>query len=399
MGFKIKITIVLALFLYKSWAQDAAIEERFSGRCSNLTVYETLDYISSLTRARFAYSSLSIDENLKVSFGFENVTLTGLLEKLHEHTGLKSTVFGNQVLLKREIIKSKNFVIAGSIVEQDSITPVSYATVSVTGKQIGAVSDLHGKFELELKDENLSDTLLFSFMGYEPVKMSVSNYRQLKESIIILKVIFFDVPPARISTRDFKKVNIGNSKNIPSGSLYMDTNGQQSALLVENDKNAEGIILTLNYYLSSNGNTDAPFRVRLYSVDTISGGPGVDLIKEMIVVKPDIKKGWYSINIRKFDIKVPENGFFIAMEGVFPNEFDFYTGDDGFIDLSGGDQVAENDVPASIIYGQRLGYSRNKKDKNNTWHYSLSHTWFQLKKQPFGILVSADILIRKNKRH
>jgi hypothetical protein len=396
---KIKITILIALFTYKSWPQTDINLAAFNGRCTNLTIQETLEYISNLTGIRFAYSSVSIDDNQRISLSFENATLENLLNKLCTIAGLKYSKIGNQVLLKKEIPGSTKFILTGNIVEQDSITPISYATVSLTGKQKGTVSDINGLFEIEISNENLSDTLLFSFMGYESLKIPVADYQLFNDNLIVLKETVFEIAPAKISSRDFKKINMGNNRNIPSGSLYMDTNGQQVALFVENEKKVNGKILCLNYYLSSSGNTDAPFRVRLYSVDTVSGSLGDDLIDDMIVVKPDIKKGWYSVDVRKLDIMVPENGFYIAMEGVFPNDYDFYAGDGDFVDLTTGDKEMETDVPVSIIYGQRLGYSRRRKDKDNTWHYSLSHTWFQLKKQPFGIMVSADIQIRRKKRH
>ncbi len=390
---------MFALFTYNSWAQIANIQAEFNGSCTNATIPKALEYISNLTGVRFAYTSLSIDTLQKISFTFKSASLNTILDKIYETTGLKYKLFGNQVLLRKEVQTSKKLILSGNIVEKDSITPVSYATVSLAGKQTGAVSDIDGWFEFELTDENLRDTLLFSFMGYEPVTIPVEDYLKRKKNLITLKENVFEIPPVHISSRDFKKISMGNDRNIPAGSLYMDTNGQQAALFVENDKNVVGKILAINYFLSSHGNTDAPFRVRLYSVDTTNGSPGVDLIQQLIVVKPDIRRGWYSIDIRKFDINVPANGFFIAMEGVFPNDYDFYTGNEDFVDLSDGDREADEDAPTSIIYGQRLGYSRNRKDKNNTWHYSLSHTWFQLKKQPFGIMVSADVQIRKKKRH
>ncbi|MFO7656578.1 MAG: carboxypeptidase-like regulatory domain-containing protein [Bacteroidales bacterium] len=390
---------MLTLLTYNLWAQNAFTGASYSGNCENLTVKETLEYISRLTGARFAYTSLAINEKQLVNFSFENASLTELLEKLHQHTGLIAAFFGNQILLKREISEPKRYLLSGTILEEDSLTPVSYASVTLKDKVFGAVSDMHGRFEIELTDENINDTLTFSMMGYETGSIPVIQYVQHKDNCVVLKKAIYEIPSVKIFSRDFKIVTYGNRKNIPAGSLYMDTNGQQAALLIENSSGIDGKILSLNYYLSSGGNTDAPFRVRLYTVDTATGGPGEDLIEEMIVVKPDVKRGWYEVDIRKFNIAIPEKGCFIAMEGVFPNDYDFYTGDDDFIDLTGGDQVVEDDVPASIIYGQRLGYSRNRKDKNNTWHYSLSHTWFQLKKQPFGIMVSADVQVRKNKRN
>ena len=390
---------MITIFINISKAQSVEIQKVFDCRFYNLSIVESLNYISNLTGIRFAYTANTVNDSVRVNLEIENASISDLLDKFCKNAGLRYTNFGNQVLLKKNVSSSPKYKIQGIIAEAESASPVSYATISIPNTLTGCISDINGLFELELKQENLEDTLTFSSMGYERKFIPVKEFIQYKDKVVYLKEITYEIPPAHVSSRNFKKIIMGNGKGISRGSLYMDTNGQQAALWVENGGNYDGKILSLNYFLSSKGNTNAPFRVRLYRIDTITGEPGDDLINDILVVKPDVKKGWYNVDIRRYDIRVPENGFFIAMEGVFPNDYDFYVGDNYFVDLTAGDQVEyeEDDQNPEITYGQRLGYTRSKKDKNNTWHYSLSHTWFQLKKQSFGIMVSADIQIKKNK--
>lgn len=395
--FRIKITIVMALLAYNSWGQSVDTKILFSGKCSNLSIPETIEYLGKITGLRFAYTSLSIDNNVKIDITFENLSLTELLKLFHKKTGLRACITGNQVLLRKEKYPEEMYHISGKVVEEDSLTPVPYATIYFSGLQTGMISDINGDFDCRLSDDYADDTLVFSFMGYESKRILLKDFLKLEDRVIVLKKRIFKIPEVHISSRDFKVISIGNMKNFPSGSLYMDTHGQQAALMIENDKDVCGKIVSVNYYLSSKGNTDAPFRVRLYLVDSVTGGPGNDMVPDILVVKPDIQRGWYSVDVRKYNLMIPEDGFFIAMEGIFPNDYDYYVGTADFVDLTAGDQSAEDDIPTTITYGQRLGYTRNRKNKNNTWHYSLSHTWFRLDKQPFGIMISADIQIRKHK--
>jgi len=98
-------------------------------------------------------------------------------------------------------------------------------------------------------------------------------------------------------------------------------------------------------------------------------------------VKPNIKSGWFRVDLSDYDITVPKEGFFVAIEGVYPN-----------LD-SQEMKTQKSSFPNTISYGQRLGY--NKKRGKNTWHYSLTHTWFQVTDKNYNVMISAEILTRK----
>ena len=82
----------------------------------------------------------------------------------------------------------------------------------------------------------------------------------------------------------------------------------------------------------------------------------------------------------------------MAIEGVFPDDYDYYFGNADFIDLKNNIKSGENENPLS--YGQRLGY--NRKCRKDTWHYSMAKVWFQIEKQAFGVMISASIKYVKN---
>ena len=153
----------------------------------------------------------------------------------------------------------------------------------------------------------------------------------------------------------------------------------------------------VSYYLSSKGNTNAPFRVRIYECDSVTGRPGDDMLPEIVVVKPNQGKGLFAINISKYNLKVPKNGFFVAMEGIFPDDYDVYYEGTGFSYKSGNnDSDNEDFTDADLQYGQQLGYTHGSV--NNTWHYAVDRTWFQLKKGHFNVMISAGIRVNENKK-
>jgi hypothetical protein len=389
---------ILVLISFSTWGQSVKTEKLYSGRMEGLHLQEALYYMENLTGLKFAYSAMLIGNNPAIHFEFKDMPVMQVIEGFCENGGLKFTVFGSQILLKSVPINSK-FILKGKIMENGSDIAVPYAGIYLKSSLKGSISDINGEFEIGISEENGPDTIVISSMGFVSSTIAVSDVKDKRYIEIYLVPNVYEIQPIKILSRSFKKMCLGNRSNIPTGSLYLDTHGQQAAMFIENDRKFSGKILMLNYYLSPRGNTEAPFRVRLYKKDTVKGGPGEDMVPAILVVKPDIRKGWYSVDVRDYNIDIPENGFFIAMEGVYPNDYGFYIRDAGFIDLTQADEidVPEDEEYASINYGQRLGYTRNKKDKNNTWHYSLSHTWFQLKRQPFGLMVSADVQVKKNK--
>jgi hypothetical protein len=256
--------------------------------------------------------------------------------------------------------------------------------VSIPAKSAEAITDRNGYFELEIRQDNAPDLILFSCMGYERDSLLINQDRS--EGIeIVLKTKIYDIEPVNIPQIEYTREIEGNDRDHEAGSLYIDTHGQQTALFVKNRKGKTGRIITVDYYLSEEGNTDAPFRVRIYDVDS-SGKPGKDLIKDAVIVKPALDKGWYSIDVSALKIDFPETGAFIALEGVFPDDIEDYYGDSEFIDLSKQD---EKDPSQMLTYGQRIGY--NRKCRQDTWHYSMSKVWFQLEKQSFGVMISAVV--------
>ncbi|MBN2820852.1 MAG: carboxypeptidase-like regulatory domain-containing protein [Bacteroidales bacterium] len=293
--------------------------------------------------------------------------------------------FRNQQVIIHKGCFPEHYTLSGAIFEDSSFVSIPYVSVSIAGRSEGCIADHLGRFELNISwSDDKYDTLVFSSMGYvrdtliiEPEKAEFLNF--------FMKEKFFKVEPVIILPTKYDVFEVGNTANRTSGNLYLDTHGQQTALFISAEKNRKGYITSVSYYLSERGNTDAPFRVRIYEADS-TGMPGKDLIEDALVVKPEQGGGWYTISLLKLGINMPEQGIFVAIEGVFPDDFDHYYGDTEFIDLRKMDRNSNQSV---LNYGQRLGY--NRKCRKDTWHYSISKVWFQLESQSFGVMISAVV--------
>jgi hypothetical protein len=283
------------------------------------------------------------------------------------------------------------------VVSLESEQPVEFSSIQVRNSKKGAVAGFDGKFEIMATSDEMGDSVSIYRIGYEARTISVKALSSLEFHKIFLNPVSVQLDTVGVSVKKADIEREGN-RGMAMGSLYLDTHGQQVALFLSNKKNKTGRIKTLSFFLSGKGNTEAPFRIRVYALNDSLGCPGPELLPDILVVKPASGRGWFDVDVSQYNMRFPENGVFVAMEGIYPGDYchqiENLKGNKGRADDELGDFVE-----GSLDYGQRIGY--NRFSKNETWHYSLSHTWFQLEKKLFNVMISAEIIVydpQKNKK-
>ncbi|MBN2485392.1 MAG: carboxypeptidase-like regulatory domain-containing protein [Bacteroidales bacterium] len=371
-----------------SAGQDAALSENISITLKDGSLHNALQQISDLSGVRFAYRQ-SILEGKQAKAVIFNGSLETLLNKLILKNGLCYTFQNRQIIIHTQCLP-KFYTISGTIYDT-AMNPLPFVSVSVAGQNAGTIADIQGYFEIEAEITGTNtETLVFSSMGYLRDSIIVEAGKNQQVHIIMEPKTYF-VPEVVVTHGGYFTQKIGNTRDREIGSLYLDTHGQQTALYIENrKKKSNGQLISVQYYLSDEGNTDAPFRIRIYYADSL-GMPASDIIEDAIVVKPSGGKGWFSLKIDNQVVNMPENGLFIAIEGVYPGDFEELDGASGFIDIGKTDGKIN---PNNLSYGQRIGY--NRKCRKETWHYSLSKVWFQLPKQSFGVMIAAVVKYEKD---
>jgi hypothetical protein len=358
--------------------------------------FETcLEEISARTDLYIAYKSSLIDTIFIRSFHCSSLQVGRLFDTLFSAYGLSYHYMNRQVFL-RKIPSTLNF--NGQILNVADSTPISYASISVKGTPTGTITDFKGIYEWEVSSNYTNDTIIISSMGFKKKFMVLSQLKNYTNNFILLEPALFEIEPVEVRKPEYHRQQLGNMGNRAIGSIYIDTHGQQTGLLVENDRGQYGKLIEVSFFLSADGNTSAPYRVRIYDIDSISGLPNRDIIDEILVAKPSGSDGWHTIDISAYNIAFESQGVFVALEGIFPNDYEYYSGNDEFIEISNKNinSPVEDLQPGTVSYGQRLGFNRKKAE--NTWHYSLSHIWFQLRKQNYGVMIRATVQFEKIKK-
>lgn len=79
------------------------------------------------------------------------------------------------VLLSLQVTGQNEIVINGNIIDKKTKEFLPYATIVLQNKSIGTISNINGYFSLSLFNVEESDSIIISYVGYKPIKTTISE--------------------------------------------------------------------------------------------------------------------------------------------------------------------------------------------------------------------------------
>jgi TonB-dependent starch-binding outer membrane protein SusC len=186
MELKIAFLIVLvsatSVFATPSYSQGARVSLDFQSS----TVESVMDEIEIQSEFYFIFNQKQIDINRVVDIQVNDELITAVLPELFNNTDVNYAVFDRKILLTTDPIN--NSLIAQGTdnnQQQKKITgivsdkngPIPGANVVVTGTTTGTITDMNGKYSLDVPQSAVS--LTFTFIGMEPQQVDIGNSNQL----------------------------------------------------------------------------------------------------------------------------------------------------------------------------------------------------------------------------
>ena len=207
-------------------------------------------------------------------------------------------------------------------------TPIPYASISLAGETAGGYSDRTGDFSIRV--EKFPASLMVTNVGYERKEITVDSAThnlkvELEEKIVMLNEVV-------VTNSKAKPKSIGSPKN-PKGLFthiaYKDF--EQVGIIINNHKQALythpkwlSIAIKIDYrpLIDKRGKTDGNRKVRLRIYKLGSEGNNLsDLLHNNIMVVAPRKGGWTTIDIEKYQLELPREGFIVAIEWL-PTVYD-----------------------------------------------------------------------------
>ena len=161
---------VSLVFASQSYAQKTVI----SLNMTNRTVADVLNQIEEQTDFQFYYNSKLIDTNRKVSVTVKDSDVFTILKQIFENTDVSYKVMDTDVILTvesvAETLQDKRLITG--IVKDQNGEPIIGANVVEKGTTNGTVTDIDGKFSINVASDA---TLSISYIGYRAVEIVVKN--------------------------------------------------------------------------------------------------------------------------------------------------------------------------------------------------------------------------------
>lgn len=146
----------------------------------NLTVGEILQQIEEKTDFSFFYNNRHVDLNRRVSVSMDETNIFNILDAIFTDTDVIYKVVDKRIVLTQKdesypSIQQTTKKITGTIFD-DNGTPVIGANVMVKGTTNGTITDMNGKFSLDVEE---GAVLQISYIGYANQEIIVGNQTNL----------------------------------------------------------------------------------------------------------------------------------------------------------------------------------------------------------------------------
>lgn len=179
-----KLTALSLMLSLSAFAANADAQQ-VSVTVSNAKVKTVLNSISDQTGLSLAYSAQVVDLNRKVSLNFVNTEVSEVLNAMFGDTAIGYEIKDGKIYLFKAaerttaLANQQKKIITGTVVDPNGEAVIG-ANVLVKGTTNGTITDMDGKFSLEVPEGAM---LLVSYIGYGDYETKVGNQSNL--SIIL----------------------------------------------------------------------------------------------------------------------------------------------------------------------------------------------------------------------
>lgn len=232
-----KTCLLIPLLLWgflNVFSQNKSAEKTISIQFSNLPLQTALAELEKASGYTFFYDAGQVNLKQPVSVDAKQATISKAVTELLKNTGLGFEIANQQITLfnkKTSAEQQKKEVKVTGIVSDDTGQPVIGANVSAQGTTIGAITDLNGRYTLNVP---AGSTLVVSYIGYtnQEVKVNAAgNYdiRLIEDSEILNEVVV-------VGYGTQKKANLSgsvatvDSKELQNRPIQNLTNGLQGLI-------------------------------------------------------------------------------------------------------------------------------------------------------------------------
>jgi len=211
-GSKLRILIIICigviqLFTTRVYSQDENLTFNFE----NTTIRDVLLEIEEQTDYFFLFNSAVVDVDETVDINVENSSIFETLEKLFSGTEITYEVVDQQIVLKNKSTQERR-TITGILLDEQGISVIG-ATVVIKGTTTGTITDIDGKFSIEIPGDGT--VLVFSFVGMGSQEVTIVDQTEINLTMEASAMDLDEVIVIGYGVQ--KKVDVTGSVSVVSG--------------------------------------------------------------------------------------------------------------------------------------------------------------------------------------
>jgi len=206
---------------------------------------------------------------------------------------------------------SQNRVFVGRVVDKDR-KGIPFAVVEAKDRNQGVYCDENGIFSFTGNAEEIK-TLLFFCLGYEKKEIS-TEILPMDSIIVMLNMATSSLNMVTIKSKTGKRVSgvLGKKHPEHDGECYRFYGSETAIKLNAEDDKQDGILKTVNVYITKEGDWRTKFRIHIYEYDSL---PGREITDSNIIVQAEKANSWVKIDLSNKRIPVNE-GVFVSVEWI-----------------------------------------------------------------------------------
>jgi len=179
---QITIVFLLSLILMLTGVTSASAtngnqENKISVSLKNARITEVFKLIQAKSDFDFFYRNEQIPQNKRVDVDMQNVSIKEVLDFVFKNTGLGYKIVDKDIVIAPQEQKNGDRTITGIVVDQQGLG-LPGVTVVVEGTTLGTVTDIDGKYAIDVKEGN--QNLVFSFVGMLTQSISIDGISKLE---------------------------------------------------------------------------------------------------------------------------------------------------------------------------------------------------------------------------
>lgn len=239
-GSRVKRGILVAgllLLSFHSFTQESVLDRQLKLPGNSIRASRALGEVSRLTGFLFTYDTQIINADRIFTVTGNDMAVREILDSVTADPAVRYSVMGRHIILYRETVMPPaadtlseqapaSYFISGKITDAENSEPLPYATIGISHRGRGTVTNFNGDFVLRISGECLDDTLSVSYVGYVnrriPVRSLPGNHMTIgmdRDFIPIPEIIIRAQDPLLIIRKTISSVasNYGTTPALLTG--------------------------------------------------------------------------------------------------------------------------------------------------------------------------------------